>query len=99
MFYVIYQFHTHQGLEDEFCQSWKAMTELISNHSGGLGSRLHKSSKGEFIAYAKWPDRETWQSSSDKLPPQADEVRTQMRKCCSKVETLYELEALEDFIL
>lgn len=98
MFCVIYQFHVLEGLEDEFCQSWKAMTELISSFSGGLGSRLHRSNKNEYIAYAQWPDRETWQTSSDKLPPEADAVRASMRKCCSKVETLYELNALEDML-
>lgn len=32
---------------------------------GGLGSRLHKTAEGDYIAYAEWPDEETWRKAVD----------------------------------
>lgn len=39
------------------------MTMAIRAHRGGLGSRLHLAEDGWWVAYAQWPDRETWERS------------------------------------
>ena len=44
-------------------EGWSRLTEAIRESRGGLGSRLHKSEDGWWIAYALWPDRQTWQSA------------------------------------
>ena len=33
-------------------------------HAGGMGSRLHKTFEGTWLAYAQWPDRERWEQAS-----------------------------------
>ena len=98
MFAVIYAFETHPGKETEFEQAWKGLTELIYQYENSLGSRLHHESGTRYIAYATWPDRETWKNSGGKLPPEADGFRAQMRSSCSAISTLHELEMKDDLL-
>jgi quinol monooxygenase YgiN len=62
-FCVIYQFRVRPGMEGTFKQGWIRLTEAIRAKRGGLGSRLHLSEDGIWVAYAQWPDRETWERS------------------------------------
>ncbi len=39
------------------------MTEVIREQRSGLGSRLHLSDDGWWVAYAQWPDRQAWERS------------------------------------
>jgi beta-lactamase class D len=50
-------------MEKSFMEGWSRLTEAIRKTRGGLGSRLHKSDSGWWVAYAQWPDRQTWESS------------------------------------
>jgi len=50
-------------MEKTFTEGWSRLTEAIRETRGGMGSRLHKSDNGWWIAYAQWPDRQTWESS------------------------------------
>lgn len=97
-FTVIYSFQVLEGKEDEFILAWKGLTELIYEFRGSLGSRLHKLNESEYIAYAVWPNRETFYDVNRVLPDSADEFRTAMREACSKIETVYELDVVEDLI-
>ncbi len=98
MFAVIYQFEVNEGREHEFMGAWKELTQLIYEFEGSLGSRLHKQKDCTFLAYAQWPDRETWKNSGNKLPNSADKVRRTMRECCTRIKTLYELDCVEDLL-
>jgi hypothetical protein len=73
-FAVIYRFRIAPHAEDAFIDAWSRLTELIRDHRGGRGSRLHRGDDGIFYAYAQWPDRPSWQSEGT-LPPEADELR------------------------
>jgi quinol monooxygenase YgiN len=64
-FCVIYTFKVRPEMEDSFMEGWSRLTEAIRETRGGLGSRLHKSDNGWWVAYAQWPDRETWESSQN----------------------------------
>ena len=99
MFAVIYSFAVHPGKEKIFEESWFAMTELIRDYEGGLGSRLHRKDDGLYIAYAQWPDRETWENSGGKIPESAQQIRTTMRESLVKMETLHELNLVADLLV
>jgi len=62
-FCVIYTFKVRPGKEESFIEGWSSLTEAIRETRGGMGSRLHKSDNGWWVAYAQWPDRQTWESS------------------------------------
>jgi len=73
-FAVIYRFRIAPQAEDAFIQAWSRLTELIRDHRGGRGSRLHRGDDGIYYAYAQWPDRQSWQSEGT-LPAEAVELR------------------------
>lgn len=62
-FCVIYTFKVRSGMEESFIAGWSRLTEAIRETRGGMGSRLHKSENGWWVAYAQWPDRQTWEAS------------------------------------
>lgn len=62
-FCVIYKFKVRPGMEESFIKGWSHLTEAIRETRGGMGSRLHKSDNGWWVAYAQWPDRQTWESA------------------------------------
>ena len=37
------------------------MTDEFIDEHGGLGSRLHRGEDGLWLAYARWPDRASWE--------------------------------------
>ena len=96
VFTVIYQFIVKPNAKTAFIQAWKALTELIYNHESSLGSRLHLTEDGTYLAYAQWPSKEVWKSSGAKLPASSDAIRKQMREACESIEILYQLEVIED---
>ncbi len=101
MFAVIYRFRVTKGKEDDFLSSWKELTGMLIQYEGGLGSRLHKTKEpGEYIAYARWPDRSMWaQQPKLNLPPEAETARNVMRNACVEISTLFELEIVEDLLI
>ena len=99
MFAAIYSFKIHPGKDADFLNSWKTLTKLIHQYEDSLGSRLHRASENEYIAYAQWPNRERWLKSGKKLPASANKWRKQMRACCAEIKTLHELEMIEDLLI
>ena len=98
MFAVIYRFNVHPGKEVEFEDAWEHLTKLILEYEGSLGSRLHRNENGEYIAYAQWPDRETWLNAGSNLPAAAEGYRKNMRESCQSIETLHELDPINDLL-
>lgn len=98
MFVAIYRFEVKQGKEDVFIKAWHDLTELIYKYEGSLGSRLHKDDNGIYIAYAQWPDRKTWENAGNKLPEKANNIRNTMRIACNTIETVYELDCVDDLL-
>ena len=60
MFVAIYWWRLKPGKEDQFREGWRRGTKAIMAKHGGLGSRLHRAADGRMIAYAQWPDEQSW---------------------------------------
>jgi heme-degrading monooxygenase HmoA len=65
VFIVIYRWRLKEGRESVFRQGWCEMTGSIYIMRGSLGSRLHRSEDGTWVAYAQWPDEETWRKARE----------------------------------
>lgn len=63
MFAVIYRGSILPGKEDEYQQAWMLVATYFKECRGALGSCLHKSETGEWIAYSRWPDKQTRDAS------------------------------------
>ena len=98
MFTVIYSFNVKPNHIESFEKAWRDMTILIIEYEGSLGSRLHKQNELNYIAYAQWPSKSTWVNSGSKLPEISKEIRNIMKESCDKIDTLFELEIVEDLL-
>lgn len=96
MFAVIYKFEIKEGLEEEFHKHWKIMTFEFRDHHGGLGSCLHKTDDGIYIAYAKWPTRELWEKKKEII--NRDSL-ARMSNCLNKSHPAMPLEILDNLLI
>ena len=99
MFAVIYSFEVKPKQEEIFEKSWSELTKLIYKFEKGLGSRLHRQNELKYIAYAQWPDKNTWLNSGKNLPSESKEIKKSMKDSCEKIETLFELEVVKDLLI
>lgn len=100
MFCVVYRFHVRQDKEEQFQAGWKELTEILKEQNGALGSRLHRDSNSDWIAYAQWPDEQTWSSCSN---TSVEAVSARKLMFDSKVEeketeVLFKLNVLHDLL-
>lgn len=98
MFSIVYSFDVKPECSVEFITAWKKMTVLLYTREGSLGSRLHKVSDSKYVAYAQWPDKESWQKEKVNLPKSAKEYQRTMSDCCSSIKTEYAMEIVEDLL-
>ncbi|NNM59956.1 MAG: hypothetical protein HKM04_09105 [Legionellales bacterium] len=59
MFAVIYRGFILPEHEQAYRQAWREIADYFVQHAGALGSTLHKTPAGEYIAYSRWPDKAT----------------------------------------
>lgn len=94
MFTVIQRIEVKPDQRQHFVLCWRTVAEAIEQQCGSVGSRLHVTDDGTYIAYVQWPDRET--SEACELPSQYAQVDESMRAVCASMETIYELEVVTD---
>jgi hypothetical protein len=98
MFCVLYKFIVKSDCDDHFRHHWSAVTQWYYHHACSLGSRLHRTNNGEYIAYAQWQTREQWETQRDTSDVELQAHRQAMREACEKIEVLYELDVTDDFL-
>ncbi|MHC9510498.1 hypothetical protein [Kangiella sp. M94] len=79
MLSIVLEFKVVEGKDEEFIRAWTKCTEVIYQNFQSLGSRLHRSETGSFIAYAQWPDQATYDKSGE-WPSELVKYRENMRK-------------------
>lgn len=101
MFVVMFEFVVKEGFEDQFLEAWPSVTQGIYLLKGSLGSRLHKNVNGEYIAYAQWPNKETWEASANiEMSPDYETHRKNMRNALNieSTKVLYQMEVEIDYL-
>lgn len=63
MFAVLYRGYIYPEREQEYQDMWKIVASYFINNRGAIGSVLHRTDAGEYIAYSRWPDRQTRDAS------------------------------------
>lgn len=99
MHIVIYKFEVLQGREPQFKEAWAKLTQAFLNHAMSLGSRLHKDENGDFIAYAQWPNEETFLKSKEKLPGYTKGIVSQMETSCASIAILHKMNVEMDLLI
>ena len=62
-FAVIYRIFIKPGFEDQYQKAWQQVASYFMQHRGALGSCLHKTNDGMWVAYSRWPDKATRDAS------------------------------------
>lgn len=77
MFAVIYRGYIKPGRESEYREAWNVLARYFIEKRGAIGSCLHRTSDGMWLAYSRWPDKKTRDASwpgdhapSMELPPE-----------------------------
>lgn len=74
MFAVIYRGYVKPHLETQYKEYWKMLAAYFVNERGALGSTLHQTEDGMWVAYSKWPDKATrdasWPGNKEKINSQ-----------------------------
>jgi quinol monooxygenase YgiN len=99
MFCAVYQWQVKVGMEEQFRQTWRTITEAIFAQNGSLGSRLHQNEDGTFVAYAQWPSRDLWAANA---PTLGVDLARQERDAClvegTAVTVVFKLTATDDLL-
>lgn len=70
MFAVIYKGTVYPESEETYKKLWYQMAKYFIENRGALGSCLHKTLYGEWVAYSRGPDKSTrdvsWSKEGDK---------------------------------
>lgn len=96
MFAVIYKFKIKAGMESRFEIAWAEMTVEFRDVHGGLGSCLHRDDSGNFIAYARWPNRHLWETEKTILNVNA---MNEMKECIEQSFPATPLEIIDDLLV
>lgn len=88
MFAVIYQNYVKAGRETEYQRLWHKVANYFVQHRGALGSSLHRTADGLWVAYSRWPDKATRDASwpgentpSEELPKDLQAAITLLKDC------------------
>jgi hypothetical protein len=73
MFAVIYRGFIKPGFEARYQAYWNKVATYFVTERGALGSTLHKTEDGMWVAYSRWPDKAmrdaSWPKSCDSINP------------------------------
>lgn len=106
MFAVIYRSYIKPELESEYQKLWNQVAHYFIQHRGALGSCLHKTEEGVWLAYSRWPDKATrdasWSSDHtiEDLPLAIKDAIVKMKDCADQDRKLPEIcmEVVDDLL-
>lgn len=80
MFAVIYQGYVKSGRESAYREAWNVVARFFVEKRRAIGSCLHRTSDGMWLAYSRWPDKRTWDASWPEKNNPAKELPDEIRK-------------------
>jgi hypothetical protein len=92
MFAVIYQSYLKPGREGDFRQAWHQIASYFVAKRGALGSWLHKTEDGKWIAYSRWPDKATRDASWPEENAPSDELPVEIRQAIVLIKDCIDLD-------
>ena len=108
MFAAIYQAYIKPGCEIEYQELWNKIASYFIENRGAIGSCLHRSQDGLWLAYSRWPDQATRDASwpgenacSEELPEDIRNAISGIKDCIDQERKVPEmcLEVVNDLLL
>jgi heme-degrading monooxygenase HmoA len=97
MYVAVYRWKIKEGCEERFRQGWLRLTREIYRERGSLGSRLHKSDDGGWVAYAQWPNREAWEAAAGVEVEDKEAAQMMSESVAERHPDIY-LEVIDDLL-
>lgn len=97
-FCVIYRWEVTEGDEELFLEAWKEVTADFRAFSGGLGSRIHLSEDGFWVAYAQWPNRAAWEEAELKTTEGREAMSVMSKAISNRLEPIL-IEPIADLLV
>ncbi|MEN8236762.1 MAG: hypothetical protein ABFQ95_04375 [Pseudomonadota bacterium] len=107
-FAVIYQGFIKEGSEDTYKACWNKIAQYFIASRGAIGSCLHKVEDGSWLAYSRWPDKETRDQSwpgedeiAQSLPDEIVEAIKGLKACIDHSKPFTEtcMQLVEDYLV
>lgn len=108
MFAVIYRAFIKSGLELEYQEAWRLVASYFVKYRGSLGSSLHRTSEGMWVAYSRWPDEATRDASWPRenapvdiiLPDEIKKAIATIQNCIDQTQKLPDIcmEVVDDLL-
>jgi len=107
MFAVIYRGYVKEGREGEYREAWNKVARFFVERRGAVGSCLHRTSEGLWVAYSRWPDKKTrdasWpveNSAATQLPPEIWNAVLTLKDCLDPERNLPDIcmEVVDDLL-
>jgi hypothetical protein len=103
-----YRAFIKSGRESEYREAWHVVARYFVERRGAIGSCLHRTSEGMWVAYSRWPDKETRDASwpgdgapSSALPAPIREAILVIKDCLDPEQKLPDIcmEVIDDRLL
>jgi hypothetical protein len=98
MFAVIYRGYIKPNHETKYQDSWQKIATYFVEQRGALGSCLHKTEEGMWVAYSRWPNKKTrdaaWpgeNAPAAELPDDIKQAIIELRSCLDQERQLPEI--------
>lgn len=108
MFAVIYQGYVKEARESEYQKAWHMVARYFVEKRGAIGSCLHRTSDGLWVAYSRWPDKKTRDASwpgedapSSVLSPEIRKAVLTLKDCMDQTRKFPDIcmEVVDDLLL
>ncbi len=98
MFCVIYRAWVFPEKEEPYQKYWHIIANYFVKHRGAIGSCLHKTEEGYWLAYSRWPNQATRDASwpgenaaSTELPEEIRQAIINIKACVDQNRRLPEI--------
>lgn len=98
MFIALYRWKVKPSHEKNFQEGWHRRTKEIYRQCGSLGSRLHHAEDDTWIAYAQWPDRQTY-DAADSIPVIDNDARKLFRDSIEEAYPDIYMSVIDDLLM
>ncbi len=108
MIAIIYRPHIYPEKAEDYKKYWHQVASYFIENCGAIGSCLHQDSDGQFVAYSRWPDKQTRDASwpgddapNDMLPEEIKLAIREMKKCGDRSKSKPEIcmEIVDDLLV
>ncbi|MGI8787928.1 MAG: hypothetical protein ACR2HG_09230 [Pyrinomonadaceae bacterium] len=99
MFVVLYRWRVKSNLEQQFVESWSAITSYLRSEYDSLGSRLHRGDDGIWYGYAQWKSAGQREQAFASQSEMISEASQKMREAVAESFPEIQLKIAADYLL